>query len=373
MALAIGSVSRLRTRALYSVLNTRRSWADKLYLSKEAWEELQFWLESVELFNRNPIWFSSGTARLVHSDASGSGYGGYVVELSNDVAQGHWTREEVALSSTWRELKAVYLVLLSFAQRLAGHTVKWFTDNQGVVSIITSGSRRQHLQDGAMAIFEVCLQYSIKLETEWIPRSSNKRADHISRIVDYDDWSVDPHVLQALDARWGPHTIDCFTSGYNALLPQFHSRFWSPGAEAVDTFTTNWGGEVNWWVPSLHLVSWTIRHAAHCKAKGTLLINIPRWKSAPFWPILCPDGRHLAAFVQQWWPINYYPSLFWEGRSGNNLGNSMNSDSVVLALFIQYHSDSVNVVFVLCMVVKCVTRLCLYIIGYVNQRSHNSV
>lgn len=122
MTLAIGSVSRLRTRALYSVLNTRRSWADKLYLSREAQEELQFWLESVELFNRNRIWFSSGTARLVYSDASGSGYSGYVVEVSNDVAQGHWSREEAALSPTWRELKAVYLVLLSFAQRLAGHS-----------------------------------------------------------------------------------------------------------------------------------------------------------------------------------------------------------------------------------------------------------
>ena len=153
MTLAIGPVSRLRTRALYSVLNMRKSWADKLHLSREAQEELQVWLESVGIFNRNPIWFSSGATRLVYSDASGSGYGGYVVELSNDVAQGQWSREEAALSSTWRELKAVYLVLLSFAQRLAGHSLKWFTDNQGVVSIIASSSRRQHLQDGAVAIF----------------------------------------------------------------------------------------------------------------------------------------------------------------------------------------------------------------------------
>ena len=41
----------------------------------------------------------------------------------------------------------------------------------------------------------------------WGPRSSNKRADYISRIVDYDDWSVDPHVMRTLDARWGIHSI----------------------------------------------------------------------------------------------------------------------------------------------------------------------
>ena len=92
---------------------------------------------------------------LVYSDASSTGYGGYVVELGNEVAHGHWSVMEVKHSSTWRELKAVYLVLQSFASRLAGHSVKWFTDNQGVVHIVSCGSKKPHLQDGAMAIFEL--------------------------------------------------------------------------------------------------------------------------------------------------------------------------------------------------------------------------
>ena len=59
---------------------------------------------------------------------------------------------EALLSSTWREPKAVYLVLRSFTGKLAGHTVKWFTDNQGVIYIICSGSKKQHLQEGAIEI-----------------------------------------------------------------------------------------------------------------------------------------------------------------------------------------------------------------------------
>ena len=55
----------------------------------------------------------------------------------------------------------VYLVLQSFAGRLAGHSVKWFSDNQGVVHIVSRGSRKLHLQDGAMAIFELCFQHGI--------------------------------------------------------------------------------------------------------------------------------------------------------------------------------------------------------------------
>ena len=76
----------------------------------------------------------------------------HIVELGNEIVHGQWSVEEVKHSSTWRELKAVYLILQSFASRLAGHSVKWFTDNQGVVHIVSSGARRSQLQDGAMAI-----------------------------------------------------------------------------------------------------------------------------------------------------------------------------------------------------------------------------
>ena len=78
---------------------------------------------------------------------------------------------------------------------------------------------------------------------------------------------VDPCIFQAIDASWGPHSVDCFASSYNALLPRFHGRFWSPGCEAVDTFTVNWGNELNWWVPPLHFICRTICHASQCRAK----------------------------------------------------------------------------------------------------------
>ena len=98
-----------------------------------------------------------------------------MVELGNEVVHGQWSVAETKHSSTWRELKAIYLVLQSFASRLAGHSVKWLTDNQGVVHIVSSGSRKPHLQDGARAIFELYFQHSIKLEMDWIPRSLIRR------------------------------------------------------------------------------------------------------------------------------------------------------------------------------------------------------
>ena len=113
MSLALGPITRLRTRAVYAEINRSRSWADKLGLSVDSQTELKFWLDSVDFLNGKPIWFSSGATRIVYSDASTTGY---MVELGNEVAHGQWSADESRLSSTWRELKAVYLVLLSFAK-----------------------------------------------------------------------------------------------------------------------------------------------------------------------------------------------------------------------------------------------------------------
>ena len=108
MGLALGSITCLRTRTLYATLSCRSSWADCLQLSSDAKEELRFWLENIKLFNGKSIWFSSGATRVAYSDASSTGYEGYIVEFGNEVAHGQWSKDEVILSSTWRELKAVF-------------------------------------------------------------------------------------------------------------------------------------------------------------------------------------------------------------------------------------------------------------------------
>ena len=57
------------------------------------------------------IWHSPSAIRVVYSDASNTGYGGYMVEHSCHIAQGLWLPQEAKLSSTWRELWAVFKVL----------------------------------------------------------------------------------------------------------------------------------------------------------------------------------------------------------------------------------------------------------------------
>lgn len=336
MGPGLGPVSRLMTRSLYELLRMRVSWQSSVCLRDSVVRELRFWGENVERFNCTKLWVNPAAVRVVYSDASDQGYGGYVVEHGQHVAQGHWDPAEAAKSSTWRELRAVKLTLLSLVDQLRGQRVRWFTDSMNVSRILLVGSRKPELQQDVLSIFASCFEHGISLEPQWIPRELNSVADALSRVVDYDDWQLDPRVFQVLDQWWGPHTVDRFASYYNRQLPRFNSRFAMPGSEAVDAFTADWGGENNWWCPPICLVPRLLQHARQCAAVGTLIV--PMWLSAPFWPILCPTSRggSLAEYVRAWCDLPRYEGLFMSTRSGAALFEGRVPNTRVLALRVEF-------------------------------------
>ena len=317
MSLGIGPISRFRTRSLYALLDTRRSWSDLLQLNTAAREEIEFWLSSLEFYNGQTIWVKPSATRIVYSDASDSGYGGYVVEHGPHVAHGQWSEWEARQSSTWRELAAVDRILDSVAFKLRNNRIKWFTDNQNVVRILQVGSSKEHLQVLAVNILRTMIRYSISLEPEWLPRESNMLADYLSRIVDVDDWGIGWPVFYWLDSVWGPHLVDRFASEYNAKCFRFNSRFLCAGSEVVDAFTARWGGVVNWICPPISLVSRVIGHIKACACQGTLVV--PAWRSAPFWPLLFPRDSGWASWIMDVVLLPWSEDLILPGRSGASL------------------------------------------------------
>ena len=113
-----------------------------------------------------------------------------MVEHGNSVANGQWSPSEAGQSSTWRELRAVRMVLESFQSKLKNKRVHWFTDNQNVVRIVQCGSKQPSLQIEALGIFSACVSNNIRIEPECIPRELNELADYYSYIVDYNDWML---------------------------------------------------------------------------------------------------------------------------------------------------------------------------------------
>ena len=210
----------------------------------------------------------------------------------------------------------------------------WFTDYPNVASIVHSGSKVPELQDLALRIFHVCLSFGISLELKWIPRSVNSEADHLSRIIDFDDYTVNDDVFHMLDFA-GDRTL--LTDSHAVIMRSFPASipdFFQPGTEAVDTFLQIWHFENNWILPTVSQIARVIAHVRVCKADGTLVI--PLWKSSYFWLLPCDDGRHWNTFVHDWVALPIFKQLFVRGKAKNGLFGARELSFIVIALCITF-------------------------------------
>ena len=54
------------------------------------------------------------------------------------------------------------------------------------------GSTNSNLHNLSIDLYNCCLQFNVTIEPVWLPREHNERADELSRIIDPDDWSLNP-------------------------------------------------------------------------------------------------------------------------------------------------------------------------------------
>jgi len=97
---------------------------------------------------------------------------------------------------------------------------------------------------------------------------------------------------------------------------RFNSRWWCPNTEGVDSFTCDWGAEINWVCSPPYLEPWATRHTARTHARGTLVF--PCWPSAPYWLMIYPNGRDTVTFISD---LESTCQQVLPGRSGNFLPN----------------------------------------------------
>ncbi len=284
-------------------MQTRGDWNKRFVLSEEAIKCLKFWRVNLPDMSLKRHLASKPTSCVIFSDASATGgsafiskigpgrqpavgekqvsltnteiSGNFDLSLSNPrqssefIAMTQWDKCQQKASSTWRELKTIEWSLESFGQVLQGRKVKWYTDNLGGTRIAKKGSMKPVLNELAGNLSEICFRYGIELELKWIRRNKNKVADKLSRFIDWDDWSVSLVLFTSVNSTWGPFTVDRFATEKNNKVRKFNSRFSCPGTAAVDAFSQDWKGEINWLVPPPSLIPEVIRHLFDTKAKGT--------------------------------------------------------------------------------------------------------
>ncbi|XP_062621080.1 uncharacterized protein LOC134282689 [Saccostrea cucullata] len=332
MSVVIGNISQLMTRSLSIDILSATFWNSMIYLSEESLNQILFWKNTLEKINDREMKYISGSSRIVYTDASETGYGGYCVQTGNAVSHGLWEESERNNSSTWRELVAVERVLFSLISFLEGENVKWFTDNTNVVTIIRKGSMKKELQKIAIKIFELCLIHKIQLEIEWIPRELNDQADYLSRIVDFDDWGISQVLFEDISREWGPYDIDLFASDYNAKVEKFCSRYWNPFSFAVDAFTLNWAGWNAWIVPPIYLIPRVLDYLLKCRGCGTLIA--PFWESSAFWPILISDV--FKAYIVDWRDLPVEKEFYTSGKLKSGMFGQEDLKFRMLAILLDF-------------------------------------
>lgn len=151
MELALGPIVHLHTRALYTVQNCVVSLSCKVFLSREATEELKFWQDNFSRLCGKPIWRPSPKIELLtYSDASSMGWARIVVQFGMHIARGNWLGCEALCSSSFRKIHAIRFVLQSFSDILAGKEIKHRSDSQSVCSIFSVGREKPLL-------FTICI------------------------------------------------------------------------------------------------------------------------------------------------------------------------------------------------------------------------
>ncbi|CAG2205441.1 unnamed protein product [Mytilus edulis] len=193
------------------------SWNSCIVLSTESLIQIKFWRENLEHVNVKKFSSDVSCQSVVYSDASNTGYGGYVVETPFNIAHGMWSECEASKSSTWKELNAVRNILLSMINVLKDKRIKWFSDNQNVVTTVEKGSMKPELQGYCYVHFENCLIHNISIDVVWVPRTLNEKAVSSVVLLIMTIGVLTNKVIYVCRFLWGPHEIDWFANDDNHI------------------------------------------------------------------------------------------------------------------------------------------------------------
>ena len=322
-----GVAARIKTWHLRSLIpgcHERWHFRRHVNITAAAKTELHWWLENLERVSTTELWPSSLAFQVHgHSDAGEEGWGGHI-SLNGETlfARGDWNPLERTMSSTWRELQGLILVLASFVDAIRGKRIALLVDNLNGAIIWRSGASRNREHAKFLSeLWDWCTEHDIHVAIYWLPRAYNALADHVARLTDRNDWKLNDAMASYLCSRWGNPAVDLFASHRNRQLfcRVFYSRWWCPGTGGVDSFTFDWGQhDLCWANPPFDIIGRVLRHAQACRAR--LIIILPAWRSAVWWPVISPRPSVWAPFVRDAVELPAAPDLFFPASSGSAFG-----------------------------------------------------
>lgn len=286
-------LARLHERPLLQevqvALSAGAHWDDPIRLSPSTREACNWWRSEILAWNGIRIIEPSAVTHVLTTDASARGFGVTIraYDQSLDLrTQWRLPERQESRSSNWRELSAIAFALNRLGEAIKGATLCIRSDNTTSLACIRNqGSRYQELTDVARGILLAAARHNIWLATEFVPGIQNVEADHLSRwfFQDPAGYQLHPLVLQEIQRRWGPLSIDLFASEANRLLPRFFSWGYAETAEGTDAFRQQWP-ERALAHPPPNLIGRVLQKVLRDRVRNLILI-VPSWRQA-WWPTL---------------------------------------------------------------------------------------
>ena len=170
--LAVGRSARFYTKfATIEVARVaeEKGWKAWLVLPVEVVAELRFWKENLRKLNGQKIRREAGVQvvrpKLLYSDAGGNMARGCMAinkkVCEDSVFQVNLSEEEVARSSTYRELRGIKEGMKALAGKIAGKGVRWHCDNWSACKIVEYGSMKKDCHEVAKRINDLIRQCNV--------------------------------------------------------------------------------------------------------------------------------------------------------------------------------------------------------------------
>ena len=160
----LGDITHLKTRHLYRVIDSRRTW-DKTISLNQHWQairEIIYWKNNFKSLNVRRLNSHTVPTVTVASDASAYGLGAHTyVDSKEVIVHKSFSPEEINTSSTYREVFAILYALSALKHIHKGQTILWYTDNFAASKIIRKGSPKVELHEMAEKVFNLCKKYDI--------------------------------------------------------------------------------------------------------------------------------------------------------------------------------------------------------------------
>jgi hypothetical protein len=136
---------------------------------------------------------------------------------------------------------------------------------------MTKGSTKPKLHKIAAACRGLARALNTELDTCWVPREHNQKADDISKQIDYDSWSISISFFNKLQRLCQiDFTLDAFADDQNFKVSRFFSKHWCPGSAGVDALLQDWRGEVVLAVPPPRLLLQVLMKFQESEVRGIL-------------------------------------------------------------------------------------------------------